>query len=163
MHHFLSILLINIFENPISNDFSINYVNNCIYETHYDWTPEPIGVNESILHAITGRYSDKAKNLLKTDPIMVINGDTILNINLQASLNEFKRNKYESAAVYTTNYLIRSLHTINVSHCGAMFISQNALKKLDANHSVIIISGYYLDIGTPEGYLLVQRTIKPPV
>src|SRR5215469_9902637 len=125
-------------------------------DIHWDWDLRLLGPLAAIEHAINSRYSAGFK-LLNTNPIMVINDDTFLDVDLNYALSKFKRTK-DIGHVFARKY--PSGLEGELFHCGITFYSQRCLKQGLVSEKLInipITKSNYLDIGTPEGYESIEN------
>lgn len=143
---------------PYRSDFQLKM------NIHWDWTPEPLGIEKSIQHALKGRYKDNAKGLLKTDPILIVNGDTLTDIDLQRCLT-IKYSLEYTASAEITEIWCNNIISSRIESSGVVFKRQTTplkmfipLKMFNDLDTQTYFFHHYLDIGTPEGFTFAQNT-----
>lgn len=117
----------------------------------------------------TGRAVIDARHNLKSDPIMVVNGDTITNANIGRMMEVYYRygDPLEAATLW-----VRRLPTHNNTNAGYYLISQRLLqrtihpkfelyigKHIHELGRVTQTRAWFLDIGTPRTYALAQQYV----
>lgn len=114
----------------------------------------PMGTTDATRRALTARYV--LPDLLTTDPILVVNGDTLWDVDLELPIRV-----HRTSGVLVTRVYARD-HTHTLSHAGLRFLSQEACKLLrsstlpdldDALAGSLAFepAGSFIDVGTPDG------------
>lgn len=119
-----------------------------------DLQPEPKGETHAVRHALTSRYS--RNDLLKGD-VILLNGDTLFTFNIPC-LPVTTTTYYSECAVPLPDKMAP------YTSSGIRYLTKDFLQTFQGDladalalESKWLVSGQYLDIGTPQGYKRVQK------
>ena len=95
----------------------------------YSWEPEPLG---------TGRTLKMAQHLMISECVLVINGDTYVDINIKDYIKDFEESNAVCSIVLHQNI-----------NAGMYIIKREFISYITADEPFHTYSGEFIDIGTP--------------